>query len=645
MDMKPGDRELGMDRRITRRDILNGFGAMAVGTVMPGRTLADLVAASKAGAVTGTYYPPALAGLRGNHPGSFETAHQLAREGRRDWGTAVEPDREIYDLVVIGGGISGLSAAWFFRQRHPDARILIIDNHDDFGGHAKRNEFQDVGRTVLAYGGSQSLEEPSGYSATAKNLLRELAVDIRRLGSAYDQDFYRRNGLAAGIHFCREQWGVERTIPFDLGVLGSYLPMASSSLSAARAVAQMPVSEPARNELLYLLTNKNDRLGEIPSAEREKYLGSISYRDFLAKHLNMRDPDAFRVLQDLTSDSGVGIEATPAIEALGYAGLPGRAATGLADTWWESEPYIYHFPDGNASVARLLVRSLIPAVARGRTMEDVILARFDYASLDMQKAPVRLRLNSTAVHVQHEGNPGSAQHVHVSYVRGGQLYRVRARSCVLACYNAMIPYLCPELPAGQREALAMQVKQPILYTSVAMRNWRAWRKLGIGAMIAPGSYHVVAMLDFPVSLGGYSFAAGPDDPIVVHMERFPHPNNSELSAREQFRVGRYELLSTSFETIERNIRGQLAGALAAGDFDPANDIVGITVNRWSHGYAYGYNALFDPVYEARDDERYAHVRARKRFGRIAIANSDAGASALLPTAVEQGYRAIEELGS
>ncbi len=634
-----------MDCRITRRDILNGFGALAVGTLMPGRTLADPAAASQVGGVTGRYYPPALTGLRGNHAGSFETAHQLAREGRRDWGAAEEPDAEIYDLAVIGAGISGLSAAWFFRKRHPDARILIIDNHDDFGGHAKRNEFQGGGRTVLGYGGSQSLEEPGGYGTTVKQLLRELTVDIRRLGNAYDQSFYRRNGLAAGIHFCRERWGVERTVPFDLGVLGSYLPLASPSLSAEHALAQMPLSAPARTQLLDLLTNPDDRLGDIPPAEREKYLGSISYRDFLAKHLNMRDPDAFRLLQDLTSDSGVGIEATPAIEALGYAGLPGRGAAGLPKAWWESEPYIYHFPDGNASVARLLVRSLIPAIAPGRTMEDVILARFDYAALDVQKAPVRLRLNSTVVGVQHAGDPDSAQRVQVSYVRGGQLYRVRARCCVLACYNAMIPYLCPELPAGQREALAMQVKQPILYTSVALRNWRAWSKLGIGAMIAPGSYHVVAMLDFPVSLGGYSYADGPDDPVVAHLERFPHPDNSGLNAREQFRAGRYELLSTSFETVERNIRSQLAGALAAGGFDPVDDIAGITVNRWSHGYAYGYNPLFDPVYEDPDDERYAHVRARKRFGRIAIANSDAGASALLPAAVEQAYRAINELGS
>jgi len=152
------------------------------------------------------------------------------------------------------------------------------------------------------------------------------------------------------------------------------------------------------------------------------------------------------------------------------------------------------------------------------------------------------------------------------------------------------------------------------------------------------------MLDFPVSLGGYSFSSDPDQPVVIHMERFPHRADEGLSAREQHRLGRYELLATSFDTIERNIRDQLAGTLAGGGFDPARDIEGITVNRWAHGYAYDYNGLDDTFYEDPDDERYAHVRGRKPFGRIAIANSDAAASALLESAVEQAYRAVAELG-
>jgi spermidine dehydrogenase len=286
---------------------------------------------------------------------------------------------------------------------------------------------------------------------------------------------------------------------------------------------------------------------------------------------------------------------------------------------------------------------MITAVAPGKTMEDVVKARFDYSKLDEAKSPVRLRLNSTAVRVEHDGDPKSAKRVRVSYVRGGHAYRVQARSCVLACYNMMIPHLCPELPGLQRESLALQVKTPILYTNVALRNWQAWKKLGVGAVLSPGSYHIDAMLDFPVSLGDYQFAKGPDDPTVVHMEGFFHQANMGLTPRDQHRLGRYALLSTPFETIERSIRSQLAGMLGAGGFDPARDIEGITVNRWAHGYAYFPNPLFDPIYENRNDERYSHMRGRKPFGRIAIANSDSAAMAMLEAAIQQGHRAVTEL--
>jgi len=624
-----------MDRRISRRDLLHGVGALAAASLVPGQALADRVVASG--------YPPAVTGLRGNHIGSFEIAHQLAREGRVDWGPIEVPDSDIYDLVIVGAGISGLAAAHFYRKSYPDARILILDNHDDFGGHAKRNEFDFGGRTLLGYGGSQSLEAPSGYSDVVKTLLRDLGVDIKRFDSAYDRQFYRRNNLGAGVYFSRDDWRTDRLVRYDLGGLGSYLPLAPSDLSAAEAVQRMPISDPARADLLRLLTTEQDRMSDIPADAKEDYLYTISYRDFLSKHIDIHEPEVFAIFQDLTSDSSVGIEATAAGDAIFYSGLPGRNAVGLPK-FDEEEAYIHHFPDGNASIARLLVREMIPAVAPGSTMEDVVTARFDYSKLDLSKSPVRLRLNSTVTHVEHDGDPKSAEQVSVSYVRRGRAYRIQARRCVLACYNAMIPSICPELPAPQREALEIAVKSPILYTNVALRNWQAWKKLGIGAVVSPGSYHVNAMLDFPVSLGAYQFATEPNDPIAVHMERFPHRPNEGLSEREQRLMGQRELLATSFESIERNIRNQLAGMLSGSDFDPARDIEGITVNRWAHGYAYGYNWLEDPYYEDWDNERYPHVRGRKQYGRIVIANSDAGASAMLESAVEQAHRAVTELG-
>jgi spermidine dehydrogenase len=604
--------------------------------------MANQILAPAAGSIGSAGYPPALTGMRGNHDGSFDVAHQLALGSGHDWGPVEEFDSLVYDLVVVGAGISGLAAAYFYRQANPDAHILILDNHDDFGGHARRNEFNIAGRKLIGYGGCQSLEAPSGYSDVVKSLLRDLGVDVSRFDSAYDQDFYKQHGLGGGIVFHHKDWGVDRLVRYDLGALGGYIPLAPSELSAAEAVQQMPMSDAARGEMLRLLTVDEDRMPEIPADAKLDYLYTISYRDFLSKHVGISEREVFATLKDLTSDSSVGIDATTAGDAIFYSYLPGLKAAGISE-YEEEEPYIHHFPDGVASIARLLVRAMIPAVSSGSTMEDVVTAHFDYDKLDLGKLSVRLRLSSTVTHVEHDGDPKSAKQVGVSYVKGGQAYRVRARRCVLACDNAMIPSLCPELPEAQREALAVQVRAPILYTSVALRNWQSWKKLGIGAVVSTGGYHVNAMLDFPVTLGGYEFASGPDDPIVVHMERFPHRPNEGLGERAQRRFGRYELLSTSFETIERNVRSQLAATLAEGGFDPAKDIEAITVNRWAHGYAYGYNDLEDPWYEDRDDERYPHVRARKPFGRITIANSDAGAIAMMEVAVEQAHRAVSEL--
>jgi spermidine dehydrogenase len=636
--MKSKDRKLGMHQRISRRDVLHGVGAIAAAAFIPGRAFADeMLAIEKAGV-----YPPALTGMRGNHPGSFEVAHKLALEGKADWGPYSEPDSGIYDLVVVGGGISGLAAAHFYLKSVPNARILILENHDDFGGHAKRNEFDVDGNTLIGYGGSETLEDPNYYNKPTKTLLRDLGVELSRFETAYDQDFYKRNGLRTGVFFDKEHWGVDRVVDLDLNSRGSYVPVTPARATVAEAVAQMPMSEVARAEFLRLLTTTEDRMRDVPQSEKQDYLWGISYREFLEKHLDITEPEVFATLQSMATESTLGIEHASAASAVGYNGLPGGAATGIPDDD-RGDPYIHHFPDGNASIARLLVRSMIPGAAPGSTMEDIVTARFDYDKLDVADSPVRLRLNSTVVHVENVGAPDSAQRVNVSYVQHGQAARVKARNCVLACYNSMIPSICPELPEQQREALALGVKTPMLYTSVALRNWKAWKNLGIGAVVAPSSYHANAMLDFPVSLGDYKFSDTPDDPIMVHMEKFFYRPNEGLTKREQHRLGRYDLYATPFETIERNVREQLTGMLSAGGFDPSSDIAAITVNRWAHGYSYWYDDMDDWTYEDRNDERYPHVQGRKPRGRIAIANSDAGASAIIHQAIEQAHRAVEEL--
>src|SRR6202158_56498 len=214
------DKELGMDRGITRRDFLNGVALTAGAAALPPHLMAALqydLAPEK----TPGYYPPALTGMRGSHVGSFEVAHSL-RDGDF-WEKAGKPVEtgERFDLVVVGGGISGLSAAHFFRKANPNARILILDNHDDFGGHAKRNEFAAGDRRLLGYGGTFSIESPAPYSAVAKGLVEELGISVPDYSKYVSRSLYRSLGLTPSIYFDKKTFGSNVVVANPLPVGGS----------------------------------------------------------------------------------------------------------------------------------------------------------------------------------------------------------------------------------------------------------------------------------------------------------------------------------------------------------------------------------------------------------------------------------------
>jgi spermidine dehydrogenase len=635
--MRADDRALGMDRPIARRDFLDGI-AIAAGSIatgmLPGIVTEGLTKEVIAGDRRGPY-PPRLTGLRGSHPGSFELAHKL-RHGNfplRATGLA-----ETYDLVIVGGGISGLSAAYFYRERKPSARILILDNHDDFGGHAKRNEFELRGRMQLMNGGTLGIDSPRPYSLVAARLLRKLGVDPVRLdATCAKKDFYPSIGLGRGIFFDRETFGSDRLV---VGV---------NTKPWAELLADAPLTPIVRADIARLYEAKIDYMPGLSSKEKKERLARMSYRDFLV-NIAKADPGVLPVFQARThGEWGVGIDAVGALEVwpFGFPGLhglnlePGAAphmgftASGYAAT---RGSYKFHFPDGNASIARLLVRSLVPSSIPGRAPEDIVTATADYRRLDRAGASVRIRLNSIAVCVRNIGGPTSAREAEVIYSRNGRLAAARSKAVVLACWNMMIPYLCPELPAAQKDALRYLVKTPLVHTSVAIRNWRAFMALGVSEVYAPGSYHSSVRLNETVDIGGYLSVRSPDDPILVHMMRAPCKPG--LDEREQHRAGRAELMSASFEMFERNVRDQLARTLGPGGFDSAADIIAITVNRWPHGYAYEYNPLFDPDWNEREQP---HVIGRAPLGRITIANSDSGAGAYTDSAIEQAHRAIEEV--
>ncbi|MGH6769131.1 MAG: NAD(P)-binding protein [Xanthobacteraceae bacterium] len=612
---------------ISRRDFLNG----AALTIAAGLTPAMQAAAQP------WRYPPALTGLRGQHPGSFEAAHAFVRE-RANFAVDAVPAEERYDLVVVGGGISGLAAAWFYRRAMgAQARILILDNHDDFGGHAKRNEFTIDGRLVIGYGGSQSIDSPaSWWSETAKGLLRDLGVDVKRFETAFERDLYTSLGLARGVFFARESFGRDVLVTGDsLGMSGGTIKRRlANAKPLVEFVAGFPISEASKRQLLSLYSGARDPLAGKSAAEKHHILKITSYRDYLIKIRGCSEEVANCFQGRTLGFFGLGIDAVPAEDAREH-GYPGfRALTLPVDnTGRRSEPYIYHFPDGNASLARLLVRALIPGIAPGDSMEDVVLAPFDYARLDSSANRVRIRLDSTCIDVRNDGD-----RVLVGYLNAGKVRRVEASHAVLACFHMMIPHLMPEIEAPQREALAQNVKTPIVYTNVAVRDWRPWAELKVHSISAPMSVHSRVALDFPVSLGGYRHARDPAEPILLHLVHVAGAPNRGLSARDQFRIGQGKLLNIPFSEFEARIRDELDRMLGPGGFASARDIAAITVNRWPHGYGYVKNSLFDG-----DDYDQTLALARRRVGRVAVANSDAGGDAYAHLAIDQAARAVREL--
>ena len=618
-----------MGRPITRRDFVDGV-AVGVGAAALGPWWSALGAQAAP-------YPPARTGLRGSHVGSFELFHAL-RDGTF-WPSVGSPrpvDRE-YDLVVVGAGISGLAAAHYFRQANPSARVLVLDNHDDFGGHAKRNEFTADGRTMIGYGGTQSIDSPLPYSATAKALIADLGIDVSSWERVVDRKLYPSLGLRPGLFFDREHFGR------DVLAVGSLRNVDDGYLDS------MPLSDGAKADIRRLLTESFDPWPGVDSPEKKRRLARISYTDFLLQLWKV-DPSVLHLFQTRTYGLfGAGVDAVPAQDAAalglpGFQGMaldPGRGPGQNHDSIRseEADSYYFHFPDGNASVARLLVRRLIPKAIPGATADDIVTARADYGALDNSRGAVRIRLDSTVVRVAHDGDHATARGARVAYVRHGRLEEVRARRVVLACWHAGIPLLCPELPAAQREALAFATKVPLVYTNVIIREWTAFQKLGVSSVTMPNAWHPGVTLDFPVSLGSYHHTTDPSKPVALHLTKAAC--QAGLPIREQHRAGRKELFTTSFAQIERSIRDQLGRALGPGGFDPARDILGITANRWPHGYAYQYNSLYDDFWFA-GGETPCEI-ARRPFGRIAIANADAGAYSYTDAAIDHAHRAVNEL--
>ncbi|MCP5382056.1 MAG: NAD(P)/FAD-dependent oxidoreductase [Kordiimonadaceae bacterium] len=645
------DKELGMDRKIIRRDFLSGASIAVTGAILCPSLVRAMQALDQNKPMQSDpdYYPPAKAGMRGSHDGSFETAHKV-RDGETFSG---KPNGEKYDLVVVGGGISGLSAAWFYRQSAgPDAKILILDNHDDFGGHAKRNEYMYNGQKILVNGGTLNIEQPTNYSTVAMSFLRELGIDT----DAYHEKtkdmirHHRNIGLGGSTFFDKETFGGDGLVKRDREAEDGWDDFFDKA----------PLTDKLRAEYKRLYSEKivAKSFQGLSDKEKKRKLAGMSYAQYVTEELGVDAGVLPLYSPGLHFRFYVGAEQVPALFCWQLGGMPGFDHLELKPTPKISpmhhiagsqhgreheyrEDSIY-FPDGNATITRMTVRQLIPEAIPGHSIDDIFMAKVDYSRLDRPENPTRLRLNSTAIKVKHNGDPETAKDVDVTYMQGGKAETVKSRNVIYACWHNVIPYICDDYSEKQKEAMLYGIKAPRVYTNVLLRDGKAFEKLGTSSITSPGLYHTSTSLHFPFDVGGYKAPQNLDEPVVVKMHRAPCAPG-ELR-REQLRLGRYDLLNTPFETFERNIREQLQRMLGSAGFDAARDIVAITVNRWPHGNAYAYDTITEPYEWSMypTDDRPCVV-ARQQLGRMSVANSDADASPFTDAAIDQAHRAVREV--
>lgn len=620
-------RSLGMDAPITRRDFINGVligaGAALLNLPAPGRLSADVPSWDGYGGV-GDY-----ARSHGNTEAVRRTAHGI-RDGLYDKPPETADTGEFFDLVIVGGGLSGLGAAHRFRKKAAKGRTcLILENHPVPGGEAKRNEFIVQGQRLIAPQGANSFVVLNHPADEGYDIYRELDIPT---------DFhYAASAPAAGdLWFDTSNFGF--MFWFDSPSVGYFFE--DGGEGAGNWVQNFwrdgredpPYTEAARRDLHNL---KYGRTSYLRSDYFYRWLDSMTYKDYLEKVMKFH-PDVSRFMDPiLASTIGLGTDAISAFGAH-QVSMPGftdsHAVTRGPGRKWQS------FPGGLDGIVRFLVKSLIPgSIEGGDRFEDIYNGTINFSALDDPAARVRMRLASTAVRVEHNGEPENSDFVKVTYVQNGKAFSLKARAVAMASGSWVAKRVVRDIPETHRRAMDKFIRSPVLVVNVALTNWRFLRNLGLTACRWFDGFGFSCNIRRPMTVGDYKPPLDPARPAVLTLYvPFFYPG---LPAREQGVKGRKELLSKSFSDYEILIRKQMLKLFGNAGFDPGSDIAGIILNRWGHAYVNPQPGF----YFGQSGEESPSDVVRKPFGRIAFGHSEHNGHQHWVGAVEEGARAVDHL--
>jgi spermidine dehydrogenase len=625
-----GDGGLGMDCGITRRDFLNATllasGGLLLNSVSPAELLAEPKASQEKLADdswTGDGGVGDYANSNGNTRAVLEAGHQI-RDGLFEGPAAgVVETGETHDLVVVGGGISGLAAALIFqRQAGPGKTCLVLDNHPIFGGEAKRNEFLVDGHRLTAHQGSALFQVNYPHSFIER-FYQSIGLEKPRL------EYQKWAGPDPEIALTTTPYLASAPYGLYFGAKFGQPQGVWLSDRSRQKLEGAPISATAREELLKSQSPSSAQAPRYRGDAISRRLDTITLEDHIMEsHGISRETVRTFLSTDEGGAFGLGADALS-----GYTAYAFDALGGLAD----EEPQM--FPDGNSGIARLIVKTMIPeSIAGERTLEDVCRNHVKFAALDRAGASARIRLDSTAVWLKHDGEPDKSESVTVVYTRGGKTYRVKARSVVMAGGSWTTKHIVRDLPDDRKEAYSQFHRSPCMLANVAVRNWRFLYKMGISGcqwFEGLGTYLQIRKLAL---CGGDSPTIGPDSPVVLTIKvLYSHPGHT---AEDQGHMGRAEMISTPFAEYERQIRQQLTDMFARSGFDASRDIAGIILNRWGHAYA----SPAPGFYFGKDGKPApGDVLRAAPFGRIAFASVDLSGMPDHKSSIIEGNRAVEQV--
>jgi len=614
-----------METSITRRDFL-GSALLASGSaLLAGITPAELLARDDD--FTGYGGVGDYSNANGNTLEVLEAGHAIRDRVYDPLPKDIIDTGEIYDCVIIGGGISGLAAALFFqRSAGPGMKCIIVENHPIFGGEAKQNEFLVEGKRLIAHQGSAiyQIQYPHSFLARFYESIGLRAPQLTyQSWAGSDPEFPLCNTPYQAVGLQHGQYG------FWFGAKFNQKPGMWLTNPLGKNLDGAPVSNATRLEWLRWLKGKPAEVTkfEHPKVEGDaisRYLDSITLEQHYMERFGLSRETVRTFLSPVEGGgAGLGPDALSAYSDYAFEMLhPLPEENGGSDQM---------FPGGNTTIARLMLKSLVPAAIYGpHSVEGVCRNRVNFAALDVPGTAVRIRLSSTVVHVEHDGEVGKANTVWIAYSKKGKLYRIKARSAVMAGGCWTTKHIVKDLPQAQRQAYAQFYRSPCMMVNVAVRNWRFLYKMGMSGcrwFEGLGNYMEVCKLALT---GVENPTIGPDSPVVLSLKvLYSYPGSP---TEEQGNRGRAEMLATSFRDYERQVREQFSEMFARGGFDARRDIAGIILNRWGHAYLSPQPGFF---FGSGGQPAAREILRSAPFGRIAFANTD------LAGAMDHRYSILE----